>query len=452
MSKNVVKKNKWLLFSLSVLIVSGLALGIVENNLAGDESYERLRTFTDILRIVEKQYVEEVELEDLYEGAIRGMLKTLDPHTSYMSPDAYMEMQVETKGSFGGLGIEITIRDGKLTVVAPIDGTPAARAGIKASDWIAKVEGKITRDMTLMDAVKLMRGPKGTKVTLTIMRKEFDKPKDFSIIRDIIKIKNISYEMLEADIGYLKINQFQERSDDELKEALEELNKQNKKALILDLRNNPGGLLDMAVSVADIFLEKGKMVVSTKGRVKSANKDYYTRSPKVDSSSPMIILVNAGSASASEIVAGALQDWGKALILGEGTFGKGSVQTVIQLNDNSGLRLTTARYYTPKGHSIHAKGIVPDIEVEEAVITKKKNKAHIIREKELLELWEKVEDKPSEKQSEKQSEKEAEPEAEPKDNPSEKPEAKEEEKPVDVQLQQAIQIIKANLILQAKSS
>ena len=389
-NKNLIRRGRSIF--LIVLLSLFMAIGFAGRNMAEDtdkdkdKSYEKLRTFTDILKIVENNYVEQINTDELYNGAINGMLHGLDSHSSYMPPQEYQEMQVETKGSFGGLGIEITIKNNRLTVVAPIDGTPAQKAGIKAGDWIVKVDNKFTKSMTLGEAVNLMRGPKGTQVTIAIMRKGFDKPQDFTLTRDIINIKNVTTEMLDNKIGYIKIRQFQERSDEELDKALSDLKEQGMRDLVLDLRNNPGGLLNMAISVSDRFLEKGRLVVSTKGRIPSQNKDFRSQSNNGDTSFPMAVLVNAGSASASEIVAGALQDWHRGVIIGAQTFGKGSVQTVIGLSDGSGLRLTTAYYYTPKGNNIHAKGITPDITVEDEprhAAVNGEDKMHIIREKDL---------------------------------------------------------------------
>jgi carboxyl-terminal processing protease len=351
------------------------------------EIYENLRTFSEVLSLVDTNYVEDIELDDLVHGAIKGMLKTLDPHTSYMPPDVYKEMQVETEGSFGGLGIEITIRDGMLTVVAPIEETPAFRAGIKAGDKIIKVEGEDTIEMTLFDAVKKMRGRKGAEVTITIMRKEVKEPWDVTIVRDIIKIKSVRYRMLGDSIGYAKIRNFNKNTTNQLKEALKELESNKFTGFVLDLRDNPGGLLEQAVNVSDLFLSGGKVIVSTKGRLKKQNMRFNSRQRGSHLGFPMVVLVNGGSASASEIVAGAIQDYKRAVILGEQTFGKGSVQTILPLSDGSGLRLTTARYYTPSEKLIQGKGITPDIVVKnipvEAVPKKDDKKRSRVREKDL---------------------------------------------------------------------
>lgn len=421
--------------TLIILLLLGISIASQETS-GQNESYQQLKIFTEVLRLVENNYVEEVDIKELYYGAIRGMLQTLDSHSAFMLPEVYKEMQVETKGSFGGLGIEITIRDQKLTVVSPIEDTPAFRVGVKAGDWIIKVDGELTKDMTLMDAVNKMRGPKGTQVTITIVREGLEKPKDFVITRDIIHIKNISIEMVDNDakIGYIKIRQFQERSDEEVREGLERLSKEGLQGLVLDLRNNPGGLLDMATAVADEFLPKDHLIVATRGRIRSQNKEYHSHNIPVVNNYPMVVLVNSGSASAAEIVAGAIQDWNRGIILGEQTFGKGSVQTVIQLNDGSGLRLTTARYYTPKGTSIHAKGITPDIIVAAGEVVKKKDSHPVIREKDLRQI-------PSTEDGVEpvtDLEKEHEPVSE---------QAPDTAETVDVQLERAIQILKANKIL-----
>jgi carboxyl-terminal processing protease len=353
---------------------------------AGRETYDRLKLFSEVLSLVEANYVDEVDSGKLVQGAIRGMLKELDPHTAYMTEEMFNEMQVDTKGEFGGLGITIGLKDEVLTVIAPIEDTPAWRAGIKAGDQIVKVDGESTRDMTVENAVKKMRGVPGTSVTISVMREEFTEPRDFAIVRDIIKLKSVKSRVIDDAVGYVRVTQFQERTDTDLEAALTALWAQRPalKGLILDLRNNPGGLLDQAVLVSGSFLEKGKLVVYTKGRKASNNAEYKVRGSGGRTSFPMVVLVNHGSASASEIVAGALQDWGRAVILGVDTFGKGSVQTVVPLEDGSGLRLTTAKYYTPKGRSIQNTGIKPDIVVPSATIQVKKTPAgHGEKEKDL---------------------------------------------------------------------
>ncbi len=327
-----------------------------------EEVYKNIEVLTEVLRKIEKNYVEGTEPKKLIYGAIKGMVGTLDPHSFFMDPDEYRELMIETKGSFTGVGIEITIRNNVLTVVSPIEGTPAFRAGIKAGDQIIKIGDKATKDFSIMEAVKLIRGPKGTKVGLTIRREEVEKPIEFVITRDVIPIRSVRSLMLPHDIGYVRISNFQSNTGQELSKALSEMGaKEGLKGLILDLRNNPGGLLSQAVEVADEFLDSG-VIVSIKGRDQKEEKTYAQSGDRARGY-PIVTLINGGSASASEIVAGALQDNRRALILGTTSFGKGSVQTLFPLSDGSGLRLTTALYYTPNGRSIQASGITPDIEV-----------------------------------------------------------------------------------------
>jgi carboxyl-terminal processing protease len=354
----------------------------------GGNDYESIELFTDVLSIVKKSYVEEVDTKKLIYGAINGMLSSLDPHSSFMPPDTYKEMKIDTKGAFGGLGIEITVKEGVLTVISPIEDTPAFKAGIKAGDQILKIDDKYTKDLTITDAVKRMRGPKGTKVTITIMREGFEKVKEFTLERDIIQVKSVKFKTLDEGYGYVRIAQFQEKTDDDLEKALKSLHSENDgvlHGLVLDLRNDPGGLLDQAVRVAEHFVDEGKLIVYTEGREKDSKMRFTSRKGGKEQNYPIVVLINSGSASASEIVAGALQDHKRAIIMGTQSFGKGSVQTIIPLSDNSGLRLTTARYYTPSGRSIQAKGITPDILAErvELPTTEKKESIHSIREKDL---------------------------------------------------------------------
>jgi carboxyl-terminal processing protease len=327
--------------------------------------YKNLKLFNQVLDMVQKNYVEPVEQKTLIQGAINGMMKSLDPHSSFMTAEMYKELEVETRGSFGGIGIEITILKDVLTVVSPIEDTPAYQAGIKAGDQIIKIDGKSTKDITIMEAVSKLRGPKDTKVTLTIMRETLDKPTDIVITRSIIKIKSIKARMYDDGIGYIRIAAFQEKTVDDLRKALKDLDgpTQSLKGLILDMRNNPGGLLNQAVEISDVFLKSG-VIVSTKGKAKSLNHEFAARDNDDEPACPIAILVNEGTASAAEIVSGALQDNQRAIIVGTRTFGKGSVQTVIPLEDGSALKLTTAKYYTPSGRSIQAEGIAPDIVIK----------------------------------------------------------------------------------------
>ena len=330
------------------------------------DNYQELQLFTDVLSIIRRSYVEEVDMKELVYGAVNGMLASLDPHSSFMPPEVYKELKIDTSGEFGGLGIEITIRDGILTIVSPIEDTPADRVGLQAGDMIIKIEDRFTKDMSIMEAVKMMRGRKGTKIKISVMRESFTKPTEFELVREIIKVKSVKVRTLEDNFGYVRIAQFQERTQDDLNKALADLKEQNKgvlDGLVLDLRNNPGGLLDQAVKVSDTFLEQG-LIVYTEGREEGSQMRFSAHSSGTEPGYPIVVLINGGSASASEIVAGALQDNERAVILGTQSFGKGSVQTIIPMNDDTGLRLTTARYFTPSGTSIQAKGIVPDILVK----------------------------------------------------------------------------------------
>ena len=364
-------------------------------NAQASPNYEYLDLFTKVMHFVQTNYVEEVDTKKLVEGAIKGMLATLDPHTVYLPADEFKEMQVDTSGKFGGLGIEINIADGYLTVVTPIEDTPAFRAGVEPGDRIVVIEDKIkkikkeTKGMNLQEAVNLMRGEKGSKVTIYVARKGAEKLVQIDIKRDIIKVKAVKGGLLEPDYGWLRITNFQTNTGRDLRTNLEKLVHDNGdkplKGIVLDLRNNPGGLLEEAVNVAGLFLEKGATVVSTIGRdktkkeVETAREDHPYRDVK------MVVLVNESSASASEIVAGALQDQKRAIVVGKQTFGKGSVQTVIDLENKSGLKLTIARYYTPSGRSIQSKGITPDIVVDalDLSLVDKSKKNRMLRESDL---------------------------------------------------------------------
>jgi carboxyl-terminal processing protease len=329
------------------------------------DTYPQLKVFSDVLNLVQDHYVEEVDDQKLIYGAVSGMLRELDPHSSFLKPDEYKELQVETKGKFGGIGIEISMRENILTVVAPLEGTPADKAGLKPNDQIIKINDTITQDMTLMEAVQKMRGEKGTKVKLTILRKGERKPLEFDLMREVITVQSVKHNNLEKGYGYVRISSFQSGTASDLRKALDKIEKENgpMQGLVLDLRNDPGGLLDQAVEVSDEFLDDG-LIVYTGGRIESQQMRYEATKNGKPHSYPIVVLVNSGSASASEIVAGALQDHRRALVVGESTFGKGSVQTVIPLNDGSAIRLTTALYYTPSGRSIQAKGIEPDVVLE----------------------------------------------------------------------------------------
>jgi len=375
-----LKKNKlqlifffkffFLLISVAVFFLI-LSIGIqveadeeVGSSSEGKSNYESLKVFSEVLSLIESTYVEKVSSEKLIEGAIHGLVKTLDPHTSYLPPDAYQEIKVQTSGKFGGLGIEVSMRDGILTVISPIDGTPAFEAGIQAKDKIVKIENDSTLDMSLNDAVSRLRGEVGSPVNITILRDRLKAPLLVKIVRDIIKVQSVRKKVYHTDIGYIKIRSFSKNTSSDLDKAISHFKNKNITKLILDVRNNPGGLLNQAVEVSDRFLGNENLIVHTKGRMEDQNSRFTTHDKIKHVDYPMIILVNGGSASASEIVAGALQDLGRAVILGTPTFGKGSVQTIIPLSDGSALRLTTARYYTPSGKIIQENGITPDIVIE----------------------------------------------------------------------------------------
>ena len=334
---------------------------------AASDTYRQLNLFGDVFERVRADYVEKPDDGKLVESAINGMLAGLDPHSSYMDPKSFRDMQVQTRGEFGGLGIEVTMEDGLVKVVAPIDETPAAKAGVMANDIITHLDDEAVQGLTLNQAVEKMRGPVNTKIKLRIMRKGGDKPIEVTIVRDVIRVRSVRSHSEGEDIGYIRITQFNEQTTDGLKQAINDLNGQlgadKIKGYVVDMRNNPGGLLDQAISVSDTFLDKGE-IVSTRGRNAEETQRFNARPGDMAKGKPVIVLINGGSASASEIVAGALQDHKRATLVGTRSFGKGSVQTIIPLGAGNGaLRLTTARYYTPSGRSIQAKGITPDIEV-----------------------------------------------------------------------------------------
>ncbi|MDF1525489.1 MAG: S41 family peptidase [bacterium] len=372
-----------------VLVALLILVGVTTDNRSpiGDaqaydnQTYDQIRLFSEALSIVQKNYVEEPESQELVRGAIKGMLNSLDPHSSFMNPDMYKEMQIDTQGEFQGIGITIGTRDGILTVIAPIDDTPAFRAGILAGDKIVMIEDTSTKDMSLMQAVKIMRGPKGTKVTISIVREGEPEPIKYTITRDVIPLFSVKVKDLDPNIGYVRIAQFAKKTSAEFIEALEKIRGEKGEAfkgLVLDLRNNPGGLLVSAIEIANVFVDSGP-IVTTKGRLQNQNFAYNAKSKGTEPDYPIVVLVNGGSASASEIVAGALQDYKKAILIGTTTFGKGSVQTIYRLGDGSGMRVTTARYFTPSGRSIQATGIEPDIVVRNHTGTPKGH----VREKDL---------------------------------------------------------------------
>lgn len=382
------KKTSFLVIILFMLLLG--PYGDRQGSAIDRSTYKNLKTFNEVLDMVEKNYVEPVSADKLLQGAINGMIKSLDPHSSFMTEDMYKELEVETRGSFGGVGIEITLVKDVLTVVSPIEDTPAYKAGVKAGDQIIKINGDSTKDITIMEAVKKLRGTKGTKVTITIMREGLAKPSDIELTRSIIVVKSIKTKIYNENIGYIRIASFQEHTGDDLLKALKEIKAKAKPlaGLVIDMRNNPGGLLSQSVEVSDAFLKKG-VIVSTRGRSKNMESKATARDDGNEPVCPIVIIVNEGTASAAEIVSGALQDNKRAVVLGTQTFGKGSVQTVIPLEGGSALKLTTAKYYTPSGRSIQAEGITPDIAVKQIAKTEEKSgekepaENHSFREKDL---------------------------------------------------------------------
>ncbi len=359
-----------------------------QSSFAGDETtqesrktYQQLETFANILSLLQKNYVEEIDTSDVLNGAIKGLLYNLDPHSSYLTPDDFTEFQEDTSGSFSGIGIEITTRNGNLTVISPIADTPAAKAGIVANDIIFKVDGKLTKNLAPHEAVKLLRGPVGSSLTISIKRESSDELKEYTLTRQNIPLRSVKSEFLSPGIAYSRISNFQANTAGDFKNRLEELySQQSISGLILDLRNNPGGLLNQAVAITDIFLNKGK-IVYTRGRRPDQNTTYSAHNNSKNNDYPLVVLINEGSASASEIVAGALQAHKRAVIVGTQSFGKGSVQTVIPLPNGAGLRMTTARYYTPDNRSIQAQGITPDVEVPSSWSQKKSTKENTSTER-----------------------------------------------------------------------
>ncbi|HAA84153.1 MAG: Carboxyl-terminal protease [Thermodesulfobacterium commune] len=381
-------KNKKLLYPLvGVILLVIIAFSNGFSKEKNDEIYKYLKLFSQVLKLIEDNYVTEVSPKDLIYGAINGMLNSLDPYSSLMKPEEFKELEIETKGTFTGIGIEITIKDDIITVVAPIEDTPAWKAGIKPGDKILKIEDKPTKGMSLIEAVKLLRGPKGTKVKITILRNDKD-IKEITLVRDVIPIKSVKVKVLEPGYAYVRITKFQEKTHQELIDVLEELEKKELKGIVLDLRYNPGGLLSSAIDVADEFLEKG-VIVSIKGKSKDSGMVFEAKPNPSNRKHhyPIVILINHGTASASEIVTGALKDHKRALVLGQKSFGKGRVQTVIPLDDGYAVKLTTAFYYTPSGVCIDKIGISPNIEIPAMVEATTKEKSKDKDEEDLLKPW-----------------------------------------------------------------
>ena len=352
--------NLFLRYIFSICLIVSLITSAQAN--PNDELYKKLDLFSDVLNTIKKEYVDEVKQDEVIDSAINGMLQSLDPYSSYMSPEAFQNMNRDTKGEFGGLGIEITMEAGLVKIITPIEGTPADKAGVLAGDYIVKINGKQVKGMTLLDAVKLMRGKVGTSINITVRRPEIEDEIKFKITRAIIKIREVSAE-IKSNVGYIRLRAFNEQSHNQLIKQLNKIINNKLDGYILDLRNNPGGLLSQAIKITETFLDGGE-IVSTKGRSKNDIKIFNAKKGDKINKKPLIILINQGSASASEIVSGALKDHKRAILVGEKSFGKGSVQSIIRLKNRGGLRLTTAKYYLPSGVSIHEKGVEPDITVK----------------------------------------------------------------------------------------
>ena len=358
------RKNylNYILVIITVILLNILSKAYSQNV---DKLYEKIDLFSEVLEKIQNHYVEEIDQAETMDSAINGVLQSLDPYSGYMNPKIFEESQTETSGEFGGLGIEVSMEAGVVKVISPIDDTPAARAGIKAGDYIVRIDGEQVRGKTLMEAVNLMRGQVGTSIVITIRRKGLNRAKDIKIIREIIEITSVVSKLVNNKVGYLRLRSFNENSSDQLKKEIFEIEKNEKLVgYILDLRNNPGGLLSQAIKISDFFLNDGE-IVSTKGRKSSENRKFFAKKGDKINGKPLIVLINNGSASASEIVAGALQDQKRAVLLGETTYGKGSVQSIIPLNNKGAIRLTVSKYYLPSGKSISEVGVMPDIKVEE---------------------------------------------------------------------------------------
>lgn len=374
----------WLV-TIAAIVFYTIGSGFYRNLAADDETYKGLKLFSDVIELIEKNYVDTVDSHELIEKAIHGMVNSLDPHSQLLPPEAFEELKIDTSGEFGGIGIVITMKKSVLTVIAPIEGTPAYKAGVKAGDIIIKVDGEPTKEMMLWEAVKKMRGPKGEEVVITIVREDNPKPLDFKLIRDIIPIESVKHISPKEGFGYIRVTNFQENTTEELEKSIAELESENGnlEGLILDMRDNPGGLLNQAVEVSDVFLDEG-VIVSIKGRQTRHTKEFKAHNNGKKHTYPIVVMINGGSASASEIVAGALQDHKRALIIGTTSFGKGSVQTVETLRDGYGLKFTIARYYTPSGKSIQAQGIVPDIIIKQQPVFEEESETdELLKEKDL---------------------------------------------------------------------
>ena len=359
--KNKITKILFIFISIKIFLTT-VNFSYSQN---ADNLFEKIDLFSEVLEKIEDEYVEEIDQSEVMDAAINGVLQSLDPYSSYMNPEIFKESMTETSGEFGGLGIEVSMESGVVKIITPIDDTPASRAGVKAGDYIVRINNEQVQGKTLFEAVNLMRGPVGSSIEITIRRKGLKKAKIFKITREVIEIKSVDAELIDKEIGYLRLRSFNQNSDNQLKKEISKL-KSNKKLIgyILDLRNNPGGLLSQAVKISDFFLNDGE-IVSTKGRRSRENRKFFAKNGDEINGKPLIVLINTGSASASEIVAGALKDQKRAILLGETTYGKGSVQSIIPLKNNGAIRLTISKYYLPSGKSISEVGVTPDIKIEE---------------------------------------------------------------------------------------
>ena len=358
-----MKLDKYIFILFLIIFLNLFKSSFAQNT---DKFYEKIDLFSEVLETIKDEYVDDVDPSNVMDSAINGVLQSLDPYSAYMNPKLYKEMQTETDGKFGGLGIEISMEAGVVKIISPIDDTPASRAGIKAGDYIVRINGEQVQGKTLMEAVNLMRGPVGTEIEITVRRKGLKKAKIFKIVREIIEIKSVVSELKDNKVGYIRLRAFNENSSDQLKKEILNLEKKNRKLIgyIFDLRNNPGGLLSQAVKITDFFLDDGE-IVSTRGRKATENRKFFAKKGDKIKGKPLIVLINNGSASASEIVAGALQDQKRAILLGENSYGKGSVQSIIPLKNRGAIRLTISKYYLPSGKSISEVGVLPDIKIEE---------------------------------------------------------------------------------------
>ncbi len=430
--KGMRRRLWWIGIVCAAVIGLGQSQGLTAKSAAPEDNealYKELDLFEHALSIVRSDYVEQPEARPLIYGALKGMLATLDPYSQFLDPDSYNELKVETEGAFGGLGIEITLKDDLLTIITPIDGTPAFEAGLRANDRIVKIDGELTRGITLMEAVKKLRGKPNTQVKLTVLREGENELQELTLTRAIIKVESVrEAKILEDHIAYIRLSDFRERSTEDMEAALTRLKEEGMDSLIIDLRNNPGGLLDVSISVAELFLNQNAVIVSTKGRLRNQNQEFRAKGDGLVNSIPLVVLINEGSASASEILAGAIQDHHRGIVLGTKSHGKASVQTIFPLKDGSALRLTTSKYFTPSGRSIHGEGIAPDVDVPFERPPKEEAKAEPSKDEKSEELFDRIESG---------------------ETSLEKPAA--EKKPADNQLARAVDLLKGIKVYQSQA-